>query len=392
MSHSHRVVIVGAGIGGLTAATALTKAGMDVTVLERAPTLDAISTGGGLVLWHNAVLALEELGLGDAIGAAGHELRSHEFRSARGPWLARWPVADMAVVYGAPAYAIQRSTLHRMLAEVAGGSLRFGARCLDVEYTPDEVVLHLADGTRVQADLCVGADGLRSTVRRALRGHEVPPRYAGYTAYQAVLHFPGRPVADGTFGNLWGRGLRFMYFRLDDEGTVYWDAVISDQVLAGQQAEPQPGRLLRRLFAGWPEPVEELINATLEEEKILAIDIHDRPPVTGWTGMRVALLGDAAHPMTFNLGQGACQAIEDALALTSSLRAQPDIATALRDYETFRHPRVSEIVRTSWLIGSIGRWRSRTACLARDAIMRATFNRIAMRKSYELMMDTYRGK
>lgn len=391
MSHSYRVAIVGAGIGGLTTAIALTRAGMDVAVFERAPTLDALSTGGGLVLWHNAVLALAELDLADAVAANGHELRSHEFRSARGPRLASWPVSELAVVHGAPAYAIRRSTLHRLLAEAAGDSLRLGARCLDIEHGPDEVVLHLGDGSTARADLCVGADGLRSTVRRALRGHEVPPRYAGYTAYQAVLHFPGGPVPDGTFGNLWGRGLRFMFFRLDDEGTVYWDAVVSDQVLAAQPAEPQARALLGRLFRDWPAPVAALIGTTRDEE-ILPTDIHDRPPVPGWTGTRVALLGDAAHPMTFNLGQGAGQAIEDAQVLSSSLRSQPSVASALRDYERRRHPRVSEIVRTSWLIGAMGRWRGRTACLARDAMMRATFNRIAMRKSYELMMDSHRGK
>ncbi|MDQ3937660.1 MAG: FAD-dependent oxidoreductase [Chloroflexota bacterium] len=386
MSATPRVMIVGAGIAGLTTAIALTNAGMDVTVLERAATVDDVAAGGGLVLWHNAMLAAKELGLADSVAAAGHELRSHEFFSDRGRRLARWSVADMTERHGAPACAIQRSTLHRLLADTAG-EVRFGARCVGVHGRPDHVVAELSDGTGIVADLCVGADGLRSAVRRALRGHEPPPRYAGYTAWQAVVDVPDATVPEGTLVNMWGRGLRFLYFRLDDQGTVYWDGVTSDQVLASTPPEPRADALLRRLFASWPAPVPQLIDST-PNEAILPVDIHDRPPVAGWTLDRVALVGDAAHPMTFNLGQGACQAIEDAVTLARCLLGDRDVTSALRNYERRRRVRVADIVRTSWTIGAIGRWRSRAACRARDALMRATFDRIAMRKSYELMMNT----
>lgn len=384
-----RAIVVGAGIGGLSAAVALRRAGIETEVYERATTLAGIQAGGGLVLWHNAVLALRRLGLADEVAAIGHELHRHEFRSWRGRQLADWPVAAVSRRVGAPAYAVSRPALHRALADAAGGDIRLGVRCVGLEPDDDGVSVRF-DGGEARADLVVGADGLRSTVRRLLRPFEPPPRFAGYTAWQGVVRLADARVPDGTFENVWGRGRRFICFRIDDDGLVYWDGVTSDQIgheldMVGHTRQ----EIVRAQFAGWPDPIPALIDATAEDD-IAAIDIFDRRPVGRWGIGRVTLLGDAAHPMTFNLGQGACQAIEDALVLADCLARKPgggDMPAALLAYERRRRARTTKMVETSWTIGAVGRWRGRAACAFRAAFMRAAFNRVIFRQNWQLMMD-----
>jgi 2-polyprenyl-6-methoxyphenol hydroxylase-like FAD-dependent oxidoreductase len=391
MSTVRNAIVVGAGIGGLTTAIGLRRAGVDTVVLERRSAPDRLLTGGGFMLWHNALLALRELKLDQQVAEAGVEILYHEFRSDRDRRLARWDIAPEAERYGAPALGLRRSALNTVLVDAAGDCVRMGARCVGFEQDTDGVTARLADGGELRADMLIGADGIRSTVRNVLRkGHDLPPRYAGYTAWQAITRLQGEDVVPtGTFFNLWGRGgLRFLYMRLNPE-EVYWDAITVDSVGASFDMLAKLRReVMAEAYRNWPDPVPRIIAST-EEEAILPIDIFDRPPerCDGWGSGRVVLLGDAAHPMTLNLSQGAGQAIEDAVALGRMLVEHDQVPAAVAAYESMRHTRVAGMIGTAWSIGAMGRWRSRPLCAGRDLFMRAFFDTKGRRESYRQMMD-----
>jgi 2-polyprenyl-6-methoxyphenol hydroxylase-like FAD-dependent oxidoreductase len=376
-----RVIVVGGGIGGLAAAVALRRAGVAVTVHERTPELRAARSGHGLVLWHNAVLALRRLGLEPGIRKIGYELRRHLFRDRRGRELANWSMARMAGRLGAPVYSVSRPDLHGLLADRVGDDLVLGSRCAGFATDGSGVVVRFEDGREERADLLVGADGLRSAVRAGLLPHDPPPRYAGFTAFQGMIEMPDSPVPEHTFLSTWGRGRWFVCYRLSGDH-VYWDGVLSDTVEAPIGTSILD--LLGQAFAGWADPVPGLIAAT-GAAHLTPVHIFDRPPLPRWSHGRVTLLGDAAHPMTFNLGQGAGQAIEDALVLGQEV-ADGDLAGAPERYEARRVTRTARMVHRSAANGRLTRWRNPLAVAARDAFMRATFDRLVYRKTYELTM------
>ncbi|GAB3969237.1 NAD(P)/FAD-dependent oxidoreductase [Actinoallomurus acanthiterrae] len=385
-----RVIVVGAGIAGLTTAIALRREGVKAEVFERRDEPSRLLTGGGFMLWHNAILALRRIGLDGRVTAAGEPIRFHEFRSAGGRRLARWRIDPKTESCGAPAIALRRSALNTILMEEAGDGVHLGARLTSFEQDDDGVTAYFEDGRSVRGDVLIGADGLRSTVRGALRRwHEAPPRHAGYTAWQAITRLPGEDlVPTGTFFNLWGRGLRFLYCRLN-EHEVYWDAITSDRV-RDRFDTVRSGRraVLAEGYRDWPAPIPQIIEST-GEDAILPIEIFDRPPGETWGHGRVTLVGDAAHPMTLNLSQGAGQGIESAVVLGRTLAAgADDPVRALRAYEEGRRARTADMVNTSWWIGAMGRPRSALVCGLRNAFMRATFDTFAFRQSYSLMLDT----
>lgn len=386
-----KAVVVGAGIGGLTAAIGLRRVGIEVKVLERRSEPGRLLTGGGFMLWHNAFLALRHLMLDERVVKAGSEIVYHEFRSDRNRRLARWEIAPESERLGAPAIALRRSDLNSLLLEEAGPTVVMGAQCVGFEQDDTGVTVRLANGSTERADVLIGADGLRSTVRAALRhGHDLPPRYAGYTAWQAIAELPGEDIVpSGTFFNLWGRrGLRFLYCRLNDR-EVYWDAITADRTSSGFDMLRNTRRdIMRAMYRSWPLPIPQIIDATTEEA-ILPIDIADRPPERehAWGHGRVVLVGDAAHPMTLNLSQGAGQAIEDGVMLSRLLAAGPDIGTAVASYEAARRARVDAMVHNARRIGELGKWRGGLACGARDLFMLAFFGRFAKRGTYRVMLN-----
>jgi len=390
MAELKKVIIAGAGIGGLTTAVALRRAGVETVVLERRTEPGRLLTGGGFMLWHNAVLALRELKLDEAVAAAGQPIDLHEFLDDHGRRLAAWPVGEAAERIGAPALALRRSDLNTVLMAEAGDSVLLDAAVTGYEQHQDSVTVHLSGGRTVTGDLLVGADGLRSTVRATLRrGHDLPPRYAGYTAWQAITDLPGEDVVrSGTFYNLWGRGgLRFLYCRLN-EREVYWDAITCDHVSGAFDTVRHDKRdLLAHAYRHWPDPVPRIIAGT-GEDAVLSIDIVDRPPERSgrWSHGRAVLLGDAAHPMTLNLSQGAGQAIEDAVCLSRLLTVMPTVPAALDRYEQVRRDRAMAMVRTSFNIGRMGRWRDRPRSALRGVFMRAFFGSVGLKGSYDLMM------
>jgi 2-polyprenyl-6-methoxyphenol hydroxylase-like FAD-dependent oxidoreductase len=386
------VIVLGGGIAGLTTVLALRSADIPAKAYERAPALRAAASGNGLVVWHNAVLALRTIGLDKHLDAIGAELHRYRFRSRRSGDLADWSVEDGARRHGAPAYTVSRPALHGMLSDLVGDDLVLGARCRDFTEDADGVTVRFEDGREVRGPLLIGADGLRSTVRHRLMPYEPPPRYAGMTACQGIAALPRERVPGGVFVNTFGEGTWFVYYRLGDD-SVYWDAVLGDRIgrrLGRSAASLGLGvrEALLREFGHWPDPVLPLIEATAESE-ILPVDIYDRDPVTRWSTDRVTLVGDAAQPMTFNLGQGANQAMEGAVVLAECLSAAAgDPAAALASYERRRIDRAVRVARRSRTNGVLSRWQNPAVCLLRDAFMRVAFDRLVYRKTYQLTMDT----
>ena len=242
--------------------------------------------------------------------------------------------------------------------------------------------MRFASGEEVRADLLVGADGLHSVVRSQLVG-AARPRYAGYTAWRGVTCFPMDQHEAQTAFETWGAGKRFGFIPLS-QGRVCWFAV-ANAPEGEHDAETREKRKVLDLVASCHEPAWTVVEAT-EAAAILRTDIYDRPPISSWSQGRVTLVGDAAHPMTPNLGQGACQAIEDAFLLAESLKSGPSLTSALRSYEARRIKRANAMVQLSRLQGRIGHWEHPWGVGLRDILLRMTPPRLLV-KQIEWIMD-----
>jgi 2-polyprenyl-6-methoxyphenol hydroxylase-like FAD-dependent oxidoreductase len=380
---AQRVVIIGAGIGGLTAAIALRDAGFHVEVHERAEALRPV--GAGLTIQPNAILALRALGLSEAVERAGAQLRAGAVMRADGTPLMKMPdrlVDELVRELGAGIIGIHRATLHEILLDALGREhVRLGHACLGFSQVGDVVRVRFGDA-EIACDLLIGADGIHSAVRAALHG-ESEPEYAGYTSFRGVTADRcGLPESFG--GELWGRGRRFGGCCIDG-GRFYWFATVNAP--ADQQYESraaQKADLLAR-FSSFGLQVPALIEST-PEEAILRTDIRDRRPLSRWGRGAVTLLGDAAHAMTPNLGQGACQAIEDALALSRALTRTASPELGLRAYEAARTKRANAVVVTARRLGAVGQWQNPLACTLRDTL----FSWLPASASKRQLLDAWR--
>src|SRR5258706_443293 len=366
--HKLHVSIIGGGIGGLAAASALQRAGMRVTVFERNHELREV--GAGLTLWANGVQVLQKLGLASEIAAVSAPLTHFECWSWRGKRLGSMPLDSIEKAMGAANIGIHRADLLRLLAgTLVPGTVQLDAHCVGFTQEEGGVTSHFADGQHHHADVLVGADGLHSVVRTQLLGQR-PPRYSGYTCWRGVASFEDVQVSPGISSETWGRGRRFGMLPIGN-GRVFWYA--THNCPAGGQDQPGERKLLlHELFHDWRPPIEQLIEAT-DEAAILRNDIFDRKPVRHWGSERVTLLGDAAHPPTPNLGQGACQALEDALILARRLGSTRKSVVALRAYEASRMKRSAAIIEQSYRFGRIGQWEHPLLCSLRDALTPLAF-------------------
>jgi 2-polyprenyl-6-methoxyphenol hydroxylase-like FAD-dependent oxidoreductase len=360
-----RAIVIGAGIGGLATGIALRRAGLQVEVFERAGELNEV--GAGISLWANALHALDKLGVGPAIAAASDAYEAAGLRSWDGRTIVNMSFDDLQRGLGVVCVIMHRAELQSVLLSALGReTVSLNAHCEHVQQDGDGVEAQFADGRRVRGDVLIGADGLYSVVRSALHGLE-PPRYSGYTAWRAVVPFD---VSALPASESWGYGARFGIVPMS-MNRVYWFATENSKE-GGRHANEKVA--LTDLFGRWHSPIPSLIEATPALD-ILRHDIYDRPVLRTWGAGRITLLGDAAHPMTPNLGQGACQALEDAVVLAQCLTGQPDVVAALRSYEKRRIPRANSLVSRSRHVGTIGQLESRAAVRLRDAL----FSRLSPR-------------
>lgn len=371
MSNRIKALIIGGGIGGLATAIALRNAGIEVAVFERVAQLHEV--GAGLSLWANAIKALKLLGLADMINQISIPEVLGSIRSWHGEVLTTTSAEELQRALGQPNIVLHRAELHAaLLGALAGELVHFGQQCTGFQQDATGVTAHFADGAQVRGDLLIGADGLHSVVRAQLHGKQ-KPRYAGYTAWRSVVNFAAEQLLPG---ETWGAGVRFGQVPMSGQ-RAYWfatkNAPEGERSPDGEQAE------LLRIFRDGHAPITALIEASAENT-ILRNDIYDRPPLRRWGENRVTLLGDAAHPMTPNLGQGACQALEDAVVLARCLREPSDVVAALRTYEAQRIPRTSAIVTESRRVGEIGQWQRPAAIQVRKFLMKQVVARIQTRQ------------
>ncbi|MDF2707398.1 MAG: monooxygenase [Nonomuraea muscovyensis] len=358
-------IVVGGGIGGMAAAVALIRSGWQVEVLERATAFGEV--GAGLSLWPNGLRALDALGVGEQVRAHALVETKTGIRDVSGRWLSQTDTHELGRRYG-PLVMIHRAHLLDILREaVPAASLRKETEVTQVVQagsgTSQVEVEHTHGVSR--ADLLVGADGIHSTVRRSLWPQAAEPRYAGYTAWRLIAD-TDRPLSAG--GETWGRGERVGIAPLPD-GRVYFFGVAN--TLPGQRS---PGRELdemRRRFSSWHAPIPDLL-AAASEDTVMRHDIYELPPLSTYVAGRTALLGDAAHAMTPNMGQGAIQALEDAVTLAALLASKPHVASALAAYDQQRRPRTQLIAGRSHRIGSVAQWSSAPASTLRNWLLRLT--------------------
>jgi len=277
-------------------------------------------------------------------------------------------VCDESRALGAPSVGVSRVDLHRVLLD----ALPPGVVHLDSELTSfvqDDagVTARFADGHEERGEMLIGADGVRSAVRNQLFG-PTSLKFAGYSVFQTIGELNGASPPDELFGMWYGRGRRFIYYRVAKR-QHHWAAIVN--------ATPELDKAkLIELYRGWQAPIESLIAAT-DESAISRVDIYGCAPLKSWGTGRVALLGDAAHPITLNLGQGACQAIEDAVVLAKHVQTAQDVISGLRDYESARKERTAWIMKRAWLFGVIGQLNNPVLCWMRDTAFHATRKKIA---------------
>jgi 2-polyprenyl-6-methoxyphenol hydroxylase-like FAD-dependent oxidoreductase len=365
-----KVLIIGGGIGGLTASIALRRKGIEADVYERSPILREV--GAGISLWPNAVKALTQLGLGERLRSISRQNADFALRRWNGAVIACTPVQELERRFGGGVLIFHRAELLDILAESLGKErLHLGHACAQLKQNASGVSVQFANGETAKGGVLVGADGLNSVVRTGL-GRKDPVRYSGYTAWRSIVRFDGSAILPA---ETWGCGRRFGILPTRD-GQVYWYAA-SNAPEGERDSDGGPTDTLLSLFKGWHQPIEALIRES--GTNVLRNDIYDREPVPSWGKGRVTLLGDAAHPMTPDLGQGACQAIEDALELAKFLHAASNAEAGLKAYELTRVPRTRSVVLTSRRMGRIGQLSSTFLCRLRDSAFRLTPNAVSLR-------------
>ncbi|MBE3558871.1 MAG: FAD-dependent oxidoreductase [Ktedonobacteraceae bacterium] len=367
-----RILVIGGGISGLAVAIALARTGHKVTVYERQPAIKEV--GAGLTIWPNAIRVLRQLGMSEMLPTLGMPAHYRTIQTWRGELLSCIHVDQVA---GSPIQVMHRADLQGALFQTLAktdATVELGKRCVGFTQETEGVRASFADGTTAEGDLLIGADGIRSIIRQHLFG-EPQIHYVGYSSWRGIASVSKEIIPFGVSSETWGVGRRIGLIPLKDD-RVYW--FVARTVPEGEGKDDPPELRKQRvqaLFHGWHHPIEPVLEAT-EASMIIHADIYTIAPLPRWSKGRVVLIGDAAHAMTPNMGQGGCQAIEDAPALAESLQAHTsDSEAALRAYEVRRMSRVRRVIKQSERIGRLSQVNNALLYSLRNTLVKALYTR-----------------
>lgn len=338
--HDLKVVIIGAGIGGLTAGIALQQAGYEVAIFDRVKELRP--AGAGISLWSNGVKVLNRLGLGENIAKIGGQMDCMEYRTKIGQLLNDIDLRPLIQQVGQRPYPVARHDLQQMLLAAFKGEVKLDRKCVAVEENATGVTAIFENGEKARGDLLVAADGVRSTLRTHVLGRELQPKYGGYINWNGLVAADEALAPKNTWAIYVGDCKRASLMPVaGDRFYFFFDVPLP----IGTPANPDKYKAeLKEHFTGWAAPVQLLIER-LDPATVARPEIHDVGPIDSYVRGRVALLGDSAHATCPDLGQGGCQAMEDGLVLSNYLSTTNlGVEYALKRYETERKQRANAVV------------------------------------------------
>lgn len=352
--------IIGAGIGGLTLGVALKKKGFSVRVFDKAKEMKAV--GAGIVLANNAMQVYQKLGLSDEISKVGNPISSIDITNQKLKTISKTSLVDFEEEYQLKNRAIHRGKLQQVLmAQFTKEEIYLDHELEDIQEERGCKTLTFKNQKTYTSRIVIGADGIYSKVR-ALLFDEVEIRNAKQVCWRGVLNYNLSKKEQAV--EAWGKGSRFGFVQIDND-KVYWYAL---QNLKNNSKE-LPEKIPKDLFSEYDIQVLELINKTTNTNIHTAF-IEDIKPFGSWSRKGVCLIGDAAHATTPNMGQGACQAIEDAYVLSACLNKYNDVQKAFVEYEKLRVKKAHQIVKTSFMIGKLSQLSNPILMFLRNTLLK----------------------
>lgn len=369
-----KIAIVGGGIGGLTTALALKQNGQEITIYESAPEIKPV--GAGIIMANNAMQVFDKLGVRKKIESAGYKISNIKITDAHLNTISANNLTKFENKYGVYNVAIHRAELQKILAnEIGFQNIQLSKRLLKIEQGID-FKLTFDDNTSVNADIVIGADGIKSTVRNQLFGTG-NIRDTKQKCWRGVSEFDWTSKYNHEAFEAWGKGKRFGFVKISDK-KVYWYAVINETMKKNNTD-------ITELFKDFHPEIVKIISET-PKDKIIFSDIIDLQPINQWQKGNVCLMGDAAHATTPNMGQGACQAVEDAYVLGKLFGQGKSVEEIFAQYEKLRMKKAHFVVNTSWTIGKVAHFQNSVAVWLRNALVK-TMPKSANEKQLEKVFN-----
>lgn len=337
-----KVIVIGAGIGGMSAGIALKRMGFDVTAYEAVREIKPV--GAAISVWSNGIKCLNYLGLNHRVRELGGDMAAMAYVDGKtGETLTQFSLQPLVDQVGERPYPIARGALQSMLIEEFGpADVNLGKRMISVEDDGEKVTAHFEDGGVATGDLLIGADGTHSITRKYVLGETVERRYAGYVNWNGLVEIDEEMAPANQWTTFVGEGKRVSLMPIAGGKFYFFFDVPLPKGLEENRDTLRAD--LKGYFDGWAAPVQKLIDA-LDPQTTNRVEIHDIEPFMKFAKGRVALLGDSAHSTTPDIGQGGCAAMEDAVVLATVLKTNSlGIEDALIRYQERRNSRVADLV------------------------------------------------
>lgn len=353
------VNIIGAGIGGLTTALTLKQKGLNVNIFESSAEIKPV--GAGIIIANNAMQVFQKLGIQDKIERAGNKISYMKITDTHLNNLSVVDLTEYEKKYGVHNIAIHRGELQKILAnEIGYNNINLSKRLTKIE-KKQFYKLTFEDNSTIESKVVIGADGIKSVVRNQLFDQSTL-RNAKQICWRGICEIDLPQKYDNELNEAWGKGKRFGFVKISNK-KVYWYALTNSKNIKLQNVN------LTEMFRAFHSDILKIILAT-NTDQIIVSDIMDLKPIDRWQSENVCLIGDAAHATTPNLGQGACQAIEDAYVLGKLIDKGISIENTFKEYENLRRKKAHAIVNTSWIIGKMAHIENYAGIWLRNFVMK----------------------